>query len=198
MQPHPDCDSLQTDGISESPLAPARPDRIEPVAGQGTDGGILDERVPSATVCDGEVERFVFLRANMNSESTTFPSEVQSLRGQFQAWRETRKQGEHIPQSLWEAAAKLAGACGVSRVSRALGVGYYPLKERVPDGGQTSRSANEAAAFIELPPPTATMARSDYVVELEDGRGAKMTLHLAPGSGSEVLALAQAFWRRQP
>jgi hypothetical protein len=133
----------------------------------------------------------------MNTESPPFQSEVEPLRCQLEAWRQARKHGEHIPESLWEAAAKLAGAFGVGRVSRALGVGYYALKERAQDGGQLSRSGHQAAAFIELPLPT-PIPRSDHLVELEDGRGAKMTLRLAPGSGSEVLALAQAFWRRQP
>jgi hypothetical protein len=133
----------------------------------------------------------------MNTESTPFRSEVEALRCQFEAWRQTRKHGEHIPESLWEGAAKLAGAFGVGRVSRALGVGYYALKERAQESWQPSRSSNQAAAFIELPLPT-RVSRSDYLIELEDGRGAKMTLRLAPGSGSEVLALVQAFWRRQP
>jgi len=148
-------------------------------------------------MCDGEDGGFVVFAAKMNTESTPFRSEVEALRCQLEAWRQTRKHGEHIPESLWEAAAKLAGAFGVGRVSRALGVGYYALKERAQDGGQPSRSGHQAAAFIELPlaPP---IPRSDYLVELEDGRGAKMTLRLAPSSGSEVLALVQAFWRRQP
>ena len=133
----------------------------------------------------------------MNTEPAPFRSEVEPLRCQYEAWRQTRKQGEHIPESLWEAAARLAGAFGVGRVSRALGVGYYALRERVQEGSQPSRSGHQAAAFIELPLPTPS-ARVDYLVELEDGRGAKMTLRLGPGSGSEVLALAQAFWRRQP
>ena len=153
--------------------------------------------MPSATVCDAEVGGFVVLAVKMNTQSTRFQSEVEPLRCQFEAWRQTRKHGEHIPQSLWEPAAKLAGAFGVGRVSRALGVGYYALKERAPDGCQPSRSDNQTAVFIELPLPT-PIPQSDSVVELEDGRGAKMTLRLASGSASQVLALAQAFWRRQP
>ena len=157
----------------------------------------LTDSVPSATLCDGEVGRFVVFAAKMNTESTPFRSEVEPLRCQFEAWRQTRKHGERIPESLWEAAAKLAGTVGVGRLSRALGVGYYALKERAQHDRRASRSGHQAAAFIELPLPTPT-PRSEYLVELEDGRGAKMTLRLAPGSGSEVLALAQAFWRRQP
>jgi hypothetical protein len=153
--------------------------------------------VPPAMVCDWEDGRPVVFAAKMKTESTLFRSEVEPLRCQFEAWRQTRKHGEHIPESLWEAAAKLAGAFGVGRVSRALGIGYYALKERAQDCRLRGHSCNLPEAFIELPLPTSS-PRIDYLVELEDGRGAKMTLRLAPGSGSELLALAQAFWRRQP
>ena len=95
----------------------------------------------------------MIIAAKMNTESTSFRSEVEPLRCQFEAWRQTRKQGEHIPESLWEAAAKLAGAFGVGRVSRVLGVGYYALKERAQDGCQRSHSSHPAAAFLELPLP---------------------------------------------
>jgi hypothetical protein len=145
-------------------------------------------------LCDRQEDGAVICAAKMKTD-TPFLSKVEPLRSDFERWRQNRKRGEHIPESLWEAAAKLAVTFGVGRVSRALGVGYYALKERSQDGCQPSR--NQAAAFIELPLPTPT-ARIDYLVELEDGRGAKMTLRLAPGSGNEVLALAQAFWRRQP
>ena len=135
----------------------------------------------------------------MNTESTPFQSEVEPLRCQFEAWRQTRKRGERIPESFWQAAAKLAGAFGAGRVSRALGVGYYALKERVQHDRQPNCPGHQPAAFLELPMSApALMAGNQCLIELEDGRGAKMTLRLAPGSDSQVLALAQAFWRRQP
>ena len=134
----------------------------------------------------------------MNTECTPFQSDVEPLRCQFEAWRQTRKRGERIPESLWQAAAKLAGAFGAGRVSRVLGVGYYALQERARQGRQPSCPGNSTAAFIELPMPApALMAGNQCLIELEDGRGAKMTLRLAPGSDRQVLALAQAFWRRE-
>src|SRR5438105_1504464 len=129
----------------------------------------------------------------MKTQSTLFLSKVEPLRCQLDAWRQNRKEGEHIPENLWDAAIELAADFGVGRISRALGVGYHALKERAQASRDRSGFGNKPAAFIELPVPAPT-ARIDYLVELEDGRGAKMTLRLAPGSGSEVLALAQAFW----
>ena len=143
------------------------------------------------------------MTANIDSKSEAFSSKVELVRCQLQGWRQTRKHREHIPESLWQAMSELARGFGVGRVCRALGVGYHALKERVQDSGKPNRSSNDQAAFVELPNPmrmpTVTPTRpSECLVELEDGLGAKMTLRLAPGSGTEVLALVQAFWRKQP
>jgi hypothetical protein len=137
------------------------------------------------------------MTAKMKTESKPFLSGVGPVRRQLQAWRRTRKHRERIPENLWQAMAELARAFGVSRVARALRVEYYALKERVQGGEQSPRSKENHASFVELPMPAPTQ-QSDCLVELEDGLGAKMTLRLAPGSGTEVLSLVQAFWRRQP
>ena len=137
------------------------------------------------------------MRATKNTESEPFLTEVEPVRSQLQGWRQTRKYRERIPESLWQAMAELARAFGVSRVCQALRIEYYALKARVQGGEPPRRSSDNQAAFIELPVPT-HLGQSPCVVELEDRLGAKMTLPLAPGSGTEVLALVEAFWRRQP
>ncbi|MCP4201175.1 MAG: hypothetical protein GY769_04495, partial [bacterium] len=55
-------------------------------------------------------------------------SDVQS---QFERWRQDRKRGTRIPETLWQAAAEVAGECGVSKTAQALGLDYYGLKKRV-------------------------------------------------------------------
>jgi hypothetical protein len=143
------------------------------------------------------------MTANIRSKSEAFLSKVEPVRCQLEGWRRTRKHREHIPESLWQAMSELARGYGVGRVCQALGVGYHALKERVQDSGKPNRSGNDQAAFVELPmpipmPTSPPPRQSECLVELEDGLGAKMTLRLAPGSGSEVVALVHAFWRRQP
>ena len=92
---------------------------------------------------------------------------------------------------------KLARAYGVSRVSAALRVEYYALKDRV-GGSQKSTPVLPPMLpnFIELKPlPTAQAAVC--LVELEDRAGSKMTLRLEPGLGVDALAWLEAFWRRR-
>jgi len=133
----------------------------------------------------------------MKTKSKSFLSKVRPVRHELEAWRRTRKHRDRIPDSLWKAMTELARVFGVSRVSQAMGVEYYGLKERVQGSEPVGRSSDNQAAFVELPMPAQT-PQNEYLVELEDRLGAKMTLRLAPGSSAEVLALAQAFWRRQP
>ena len=133
----------------------------------------------------------------MNTKSEPFLFKVEPVRCRLEAWRRTGKHRGRIPESLWEAMTELGRAFGVGRVAQALGVGYHALKERVKGPGGPGRSSNHSAVFMENPMP-APARQSECLVELEDGLGAKMTLRLAPGSGSEVVALVQAFWRRQP
>lgn len=137
------------------------------------------------------------MTANIHSKTETFLSKIEPVRRQLQAWRQTRKHRERIPESLWKAMAELARVFGVSRVAQAMGVEYYGLKERAQVSAQGGRSSDNPSAFVELPVPAPTR-QSECLVELEDRLGAKMTLRLPPGSGTEVLALVQAFWRKQP
>jgi len=136
------------------------------------------------------------MTANINTKSEPFLSKIEPVHRQLQAWRRARKHRERIPDSLWKAMTELAGVFGVSRVSQAMGVEYHGLKERVHGSKQPGRPSDNQPAFVELPVPVPTH-QSECLVELEDRLGAKMTLRLGPGSGAEVLALVQAFWRRQ-
>ena len=130
----------------------------------------------------------------MNSKSEELISKIEPVRSQLEAWRGMRKKGERIPEHLWQAMVELARGFGVGRVARVLGVGYYALKERAREPGQPAESSHPV--FVELP-LSGPVPQSECVVELEDGRGAKMTLRLGLGSGTQVLSIVQAFWGRE-
>jgi len=131
----------------------------------------------------------------MKTKSTAFILGMEPVRSQLETWRRNRKRGEHIPETLWQAMGELARAFGVGRVSGALGVGYHALNERARGPAQSTGCGHDSGVFVELP-MLGTAPRSDRVVELEDGRGAKMTLRLGSGSETEVLSLVQAFWSK--
>lgn len=124
-----------------------------------------------------------------NGKHVKAPARLARLEKRFASWRKTRKRGERIPQPLWQAAAKLAADYGVSVTAGALGIDYYALQERLEqfDGQSVSN-----APFIAL--PSALSHASECVIELEDGMGASMRMHLKGGEIPDVLALGRSFW----
>ena len=120
------------------------------------------------------------------------PAALLRLEKRFLAWRRTRPVGQRIPDSLWEAAAKLAVDHGLNRTAKRLKLDYYSLQKQVEQHRADSRSP---VTFVEL--PTASMASagasssSECLIELDDGRGARLRVHLKGSEIPDLLALAR-------
>ena len=111
------------------------------------------------------------------------------------AWRQQRRHREAIPDNLWRLIVPLARAHGVSPVAQALRLNYTALKRRSLAGDLKPRVSNPLGGFVEVPLVSSPGAPPCWVIELEDGRGAKLTLRLAHGESATTLALAQGLWR---
>ena len=116
------------------------------------------------------------------------PARLSRLEQRFAAWRKRRQQGERIPRPLWKAAAKLAADCGLNQTARVLNLDYYSLKKHVD---QYRVEAVASTPFVELP---SMPLASECVIELEDGSGASMRMHLKGTEPPDVLALGRSFW----
>jgi hypothetical protein len=129
------------------------------------------------------------------------PAGLVRLRGRFEEWRRTRTGRSRIPVPLWDSAVKLAKKYGLHRTAKALRVNYYALKGRVegeaasgvcdmPEGGE--------ATFLELagapPMPSIPAGSCEYTLELEDGDGSKMRVHLSGVAMPDLVALSRSFW----
>jgi len=112
------------------------------------------------------------------------------------AWRQQRKHREAIPDALWRAMVPLARVHGVSPVAQALRINYTALKCRlVADAGSEPCGTDRGpVGFVEVPVASWPSA-PQWIIELEDRLGAKLTLRLAQGGSTEALALAQELWR---
>lgn len=128
-------------------------------------------------------------------KSEQFESKLTKLKQRLESWREHRRFGSRIPTAFWEAAAELAREGSVGTVARDLRLDYYTLKQRVEGLHQNQPSVN-GASFVELPSIEVPAPR-ECTVELDDGRGAKMTVQLAGESSQQLRVLAETFWRRQ-
>ena len=146
----------------------------------------------------------------MRSRTTqAIPARLEAGRRRFERWRRTRKGHSRIPEPLWASAVKLAGAYGLCRTARTLGLDYNALKRRVASarpgdspGGKTAgakaaqrKTVTEepATAFVELVPPQRACL-PECIVELEDPRGAKMRIHLKGAEAPDLAALSRSFW----
>ena len=112
------------------------------------------------------------------------------LQRRFAAWREAGRMGRRIPEELWEAAGQLARKLGVNPVSKAMGLDYTKLKQRVGKSGKPQQeiAANAAGGFVEF---TVDAVRTPKcMIEFEGQRG-KLTIQLSGHHPSEVVALAE-------
>ena len=122
-----------------------------------------------------------------------YPEKLEHVRRDLEAWRETRRKGERIPETLWAAAAGAVKECGVSRVSAALGLDYYKLKKRARLGEPKQQSKPETnIVFAELPKP-AMNGEAVCVVELEKGNGVRMRVCLREPAIVDWGQLTEAF-----
>jgi len=92
---------------------------------------------------------------------------------------------------------RLARRYGLSRVAQVLRVNYTALKHHLAAAAapQAPRSDTNAAEFVEV--PMTACPNSQWVIELEDRQGSKLTLRLAQSDSAAALALAQGLWRQR-
>lgn len=123
-------------------------------------------------------------------QSDTISAPLARLQRRFTKWRGTRRRGERIPAPLWRAAARIAEDCGLHPTASALGLDYYSLKKRMV---QSPKISAPATPFLELPTIVRTPG-GECVIELQDGMGASIRVHIKGASPVDVLALSRGFW----
>lgn len=126
------------------------------------------------------------------------PDEVKQLRKRIDEWRRTRDRRTAMPAELWDEAVALARPGRAWAVARALGVNFQALRRRVAETASRAPGSGTApAAFVELRGAqilgATTAGVSGSVVELSDGGGIRMTVHLPAGAELDVPRLVAAF-----
>jgi hypothetical protein len=123
-------------------------------------------------------------------ERGQLPADLARGRSRFQAWRGTWQAGCRIPQDFWEMAVGLARTHGVSRTATGLGLDYYSLRKRVEV--TVVKPQSTAPSFIELPSPIGV--GKECRLELDNGAGATMRVHLVGYDVADVEAVSRSFW----
>jgi hypothetical protein len=128
-------------------------------------------------------------------KTRTIPTTLERARQRFERWRKVRPSLSPIPKALWALAVKMAQEHGVSRTAQTLRLDYYTLKERVQAADGSARLPQPTSAFVELLPQPSGL--SPCTIELENGQGAKMKIHLARPEAVDLLALSRSLWRAE-
>jgi len=134
----------------------------------------------------------------MEHENTpALPSPLESVRYQFEKWRETRKSPrEPIPENLWAAAARLQNQYPISQISKALRLNHTGLKNRI--SGQKSAHRKKKLSppfFVELDWQHC-FPTSECIIEMENAYGSKMRMSFKGQADLDLLELGKAFWRK--
>ena len=129
-----------------------------------------------------------------NIENDFSSQDLDLLQRQLDLWRSQHARWTRLPPRAWSAAATLAGTLGASYVARRLRLSYMKLRG-LADPTLEVPAVPTQARFVEvaLGPWPSPGEKPGYRAELEGG---KLSLHFGSDLPA-VLALAEAFWRRQ-
>ena len=128
--------------------------------------------------------------------SSRMPKSIVRVQQRFERWRrfgkKTKTAGRsRIPEELWRAAVEVAIEHGAYKAACALRLNHTALKARLPErSGERGRSVE--GAFVELV-PAALSGDAECVVDLEDGRGTRMRIHLRGGMTPDLASMTRAF-----
>jgi hypothetical protein len=125
-------------------------------------------------------------------------TDLHQLERQLQSWRRSRRGQRRLPGEVWEAAVVLGRTHGLSRVARALRLDYHKLQRLSQDRARVAVGPSASACppgFVEMRYASLGAEPGTCRVELGNGQGATMTVHL-PNDTRAVLRLVEAFWRQ--
>ena len=119
---------------------------------------------------------------------------LEAVRQQFETWRGQRKRGARIPQLLWQTAVGLSDRHSAGEIARVLGLHYGRLKQRI--GALDANSQRPVAGGVEFVSVGALPMGHANVVELEDGSGKRLKVHLMAAGVGTVIEVAKALWEQ--
>jgi hypothetical protein len=119
------------------------------------------------------------------------PTSLSLARRQLDHWRNQQQGRKRLPQELWSQAVVLAREHGINKTAHTLGLKYDSLKkhlEATPRGASGRGTAGPE--FLELLPRTMMSSSLECMIELEDGSGGKMRMHVKGASLADLASLA--------
>lgn len=121
------------------------------------------------------------------------PLTLEAVAEQFAHWRQHRRPGERIPESLWSAAIAPVEGDGLSRVTRRLRLKRGDLKRHRQRLSAEQCHGEPTATFVELTPAPMTPPPRFAPAALELIRPDGLRLRIEPGDGLDAQAVLERF-----
>jgi len=119
------------------------------------------------------------------------PTSLAIARHQIGQWRSRQQGRKRLPRELWQKAVVLAQAYGVNKTARTLGLKYDSLRKHLEVAPPGESDPGKARCdFIELLPGEMTPPSIECTIEVEDGRGATMRMHVKGIAVADLVVLA--------
>jgi hypothetical protein len=118
------------------------------------------------------------------------PVKIEELRVRLQEWRQTRRLGTAIPAEVWSSAIELAREHGTAKVARLLSLDYCDLRKRLESNEEAPA---QGARFLEVI-PSLWSPGWEWLVELEDPKGARMRIQVKGATAPDLEALTRLLW----
>jgi len=132
----------------------------------------------------------------MNTETAPLPPSpltLDEVAEHFEHWRQRKRPGERIPESLWIEAIALVERHGLSRVTRRLRLKRGDLKRHRELLSRDQHDSEPAVTFVELTPvpmmPPPRFAPASLELIRPDG----LRLRIEPGDGINAQAVLDRF-----
>jgi hypothetical protein len=123
--------------------------------------------------------------------SREVPEALCLARREIDRWRGRQSGRKRLPHEFWAKAADLARVHGVNRTARTLGLKYASLRRHLETrSGVASGSLPVAPAFVELLPGCRTDPGLSCTIELDDGHGGTLRMHVPGATMADLAAFA--------
>lgn len=123
------------------------------------------------------------------------PVALRTARGQLDRWRSRHRPHTRLPEELWQKAVTLAQGHGLNRTASALGLKYDSLKKRMAATVEDRLEGPEARyEFVEVLTGPRAADAGECMIELDDGSGTMVRMHLKGVRLAELASFAAA-WR---
>jgi hypothetical protein len=126
---------------------------------------------------------------------TNMPKALSEARCQLDHWRSQRpSKRTRLSKELWQQAVTLAKEHGLNKTARVLGLKYYSLMKHFEASAiDELKPAKNRGEFLELLPSPVTGPSIDCTIELEDGSGVTMRMHIKGASIADLASFACGF-----